>query len=154
MNGNPKVIKALQDLLKSELTAIHQYVAEAQQFANDGYTKLRDAEQERAEDEMRHAGKLMARLVLFGAQPTMDPAIKVELDSDLMATIIEDLQLECDAVTLYEQAIITAADEDDADTRAMLESILHDEVEHVREIEAQNTQLAQMGAANFLSSNL
>ena len=152
MTGSKKVIDALNGLLKSEFTAIHQYTAEARLFRNQGYDRLAEYEMDRALMEMQHAKRLESRIYLLAGQPDVGQVGEIDLGWDAVAVIDEDLSLELDAVALYNKAITVCDNEGDNDTRHLLEDILEDEIRHVRRLEAQQTQIREMGIANFLST--
>ena len=152
MTGSKKVIDALQALLKAEFIAIHQYTAESRWFKVAGYVVLAKAEMSRAETEMHHASKLMRRLVQLGTMPVVDGSYKVALESDVSDILAEDEQLEAEAVAQYNAGVATCLEDDDAETRSLFEHILKDETKHLEGVNALQTQLTDMGKANFLST--
>ena len=151
MNGSEKVISTLNALLKSEFQAIHQYTAESAQFTNDGYTVLAVVEMDRAKTEMEHAGKLMGRIALLGERPVVDDIDERAVPAGVQNNLESDATLETDAIELYKEGIAVCEEGEDPDTRVLLEGILADEVKHLQTIEAQQTQLDDMGKENFLS---
>ena len=154
MNGNAKVVDGLQALLKSELQSIHQYTGHAAVYRNSGYKKLAHTEEDRAQQEMNHASKLMRRICLLGALPIVDNLDKRTLDDAAEDIIESDIELELAAVVLYNDVVaLCQTEESDADTRLLLEHILKDETKHIRILESQLKQIQEMGIQNFLSAN-
>jgi bacterioferritin len=152
MKGNDKLIEALNGLLARELTAISQYMVEAEMEDNWGYGKLHEDQEKRAVTEMKHAEKLIGRVIFMEGKPIVSKLEDFHIGQDVPQIVKNDLALELDAVKRYNDAIKLAVAVADNSTREMLESILNDEIEHVDELEAKRDQIAQMGVQNFLTT--
>jgi len=152
MKGNEALIQKLNDLLARELTAINQYVVEAELHENWGYEKLHGLERKRSIVEMKHAERLIERIVFLDGHPIVSRLEDIRIGQDVPAIVESDLNLELDAVRRYNEAIKLAVDVADNSTRDLLQGILDDEIDHVDELETQRDQIAQMGLQNFLTT--
>ncbi len=150
MKGNAQVIERLNDLLADELTAINQYMVHSEMCANWGYERLHEAIEKRAIDEMKHAEKLIARILFLDGRPTVSKLKEIHIGVEVEVQLRNDLAAELGAVEAYNTGVQLAVASDDNGTRALLESILADEEDHVDWLEAQLDQIAQMGIQNFL----
>ncbi len=154
MKGKPKIIEKLNALLADELTAINQYIVHSEMCANWGYERLHEAIEKRAITEMRHAEKLIERILFLDGVPIVSKLNKIEIGSDVKAQFANDLDAERMAVQAYNEGIQLAVEAGDNGTRALLESILADEENHIDWLEAQLDQIEQMGIENYLSDQV
>ena len=152
MKGNEELIRKLDDLLADELTAINQYIVHSEMCANWGYDRLHESIEKRAIDEMKHAEKLIARVLFLEGKPTVSKLNAVHIGEDVPKQLHSDLAAETRAVQDYNEAIHLADKVGDAATRTLLEEILRDEDAHVDWLEEQIDQIAQMGAGVYLST--
>ena len=152
MKGNEELINTLDTLLAEELTAINQYIVHSEMCANWGYDRLHDSIEKRAIDEMKHAEKLIARILFLEGTPTVSKLNAVKIGEDVPKQFQADLSAEVEAVRNYNEAIHLADKVGDAVTRTMLEDIVHDEDAHIDWLEEQLDQISQMGAAVYLST--
>jgi bacterioferritin len=150
MKGNDKVIESLNARLTEELTAINQYMVHAEICENWGYKKLHEVVEKRAMTEMRHAEKLIARIIFLEGMPIVSNLNKVNIGSEVEKQINNDWHAEAGAVKGYNESIRLATELGDNGTKELLDSILKDEEDHIDELEAQLDQIKQMGIANFL----
>jgi bacterioferritin len=150
MKGNQLVIESLNGLLADELTAINQYMVHSEMCANWGYGKLHEKAEKRAIEEMRHAEKLIGRLLFLEGTPVVSELNKIHIGAEVEAQHKSDWMAETDAVRAYNEAIQRAVEEKDNGTRELLEKILKDEEEHLDWLEAQLDQIKQMGIQNYL----
>jgi len=150
MKGNEKVIERLNARLADELTAINQYMVHAEMCENWGYEKLHGMIEKRAITEMRHAEKLIARILFLEGLPIVSDLNQMHIGADVEAQLKSDWQAEHDAIQEYNADIRAAAEYGDNGTHQLLKSILVDEEEHIDWIEAQLDQIAQMGIQNYL----
>lgn len=151
MKGNVKLIAVLNGLLADELTAINQYVVHAEMDENWGYSKLKKLVSGRSMTEMKHAEKLIERILFLEGTPIVSMLNKINIGSDVPQQFANDLTAEMTAITNYNNAIVTAMDAGDNATKELLEEILKDEDGHVNVIEEKLDQIQQMGIQNFLS---
>jgi bacterioferritin len=154
MKGNAKVVERLNALLADELTAINQYMVQSEMCANWGYERLHKAIEKRAIGEMKHAEKLIGRIIFLEGTPTVSKLNKIEIGNDVETQHKNDWKAEEGAVKAYNDDIRLAAETGDNGTRELLEAILKDEEEHIDWIEAQIDQIQQMGIQNYLVEQL
>ncbi|PWH18985.1 MAG: bacterioferritin [Anaerolineae bacterium] len=150
MKGNEKVIETLNALLSEELAAINQYMVHSEMCANWGYEKLHEAHEKRAMDEMRHAEKLIARIIFLEGKPIVSELAKIHIGATVEEQLKSDEGAESEAVKMYNDAIRLATEMHDNGTRELLEDILEDEENHLDWLEAQRDQIAQMGIQVYL----
>ncbi len=150
MKGNDKVIETLNNLLADELTAVNQYIVHSEMCENWGYERLHKAIEKRAIEEMKHAEKLIARILFLEGIPIVSKLNKIQIGSTVEAQHKNDLASEKEAVQAYNDGIKLAVDVGDNGTRELLDSILKDEEEHVDWLEMQLDQIGQMGIQNYL----
>jgi len=154
MKGNPRIIDKLNSLLSDELTAINQYIVHSEMCSNWGYEKLHHADEKRAIEEMKHAEKLIGRILFLDGIPLVSNLNKITIGSDVAAQHSNDRASEADAIQSYNDGIKLAVELGDNGTREILESILRDEEDHIDWLEAQIDQISQMGIQNYLVEQL
>ncbi len=154
MKGNKKVIERLNALLADELTAINQYMVHSEMCANWGYERLHDAIEKRAITEMKHAEKLIERIIFLEGIPIVSKLNEIKIGPDVKAQLESDVEAEYMAVEAYNEGIQLAVEVEDNGTRALLESILADEEDHVDWLEAQLDQIKQIGIENYLTEQM
>jgi bacterioferritin len=154
MKGNDKVIATLNDLLADELTAISQYMVHSEMCANWRYEKLHEAAEKRAIDEMRHAEKLIGRILFLEGIPIVSDLKKINIGAMVEAQHRSDLGAEAGAIYAYNEGIRLCVEEADNGTRELLEGILKDEEEHLDWLDAQLIQIEQMGISSYLVEQL
>jgi bacterioferritin len=151
MKGNAKLLQALNGLLADELGAINQYMVHAEMVENWGYMKLGKMLQARAVTEMKHAEKLIGRILFLEGTPIVSKLSDIHIGADVPKQFDNDLDAEMGAVKSYNAAIKLAQEVADNATKELLDAILKDEDAHVDEIEAQQDQIKQMGLPQYLS---
>jgi bacterioferritin len=151
MKGNAKLIETLNSLLSDELTAISQYIVHSEMCANWGYEKLHKHFEKRAIEEMKHAEKLIARILFLEGTPTVSVLGKMSIGADVPRQLAGDHALEIGAIKSYNAAIKKAGDVSDFATREILEHILQDEDRHIDDIEELQDQIGHMTLPIFLS---
>ena len=152
MKGDPKVIDALNSLLADELTAVNQYMVHTEMCDNWGYSKLDEMIQKRAIDEMKHAEKLIYRILFLEGIPVVSNLKKINIGADVPKMFVNDHEAEDGAIKAYNAAIVVCGDAKDYATREILEDILEDEDRHIDDIETVSDQINQMGVQIFLST--
>ncbi len=153
MKGNPRVIKVLQEALKAELTAINQYFVHAEMRENWGYHRLAEITKKQAIDEMKHAEKLIERVLFLDATPQME-YFKINIGEAVKKQLENDLALEYDAVKKYNQGIKTCVEQSDGTSRELMEDLLKDEEKHVDFLEAQLHIIGEVGVENYLAEQI
>jgi bacterioferritin len=154
MKGNPKILKALNSLLADELTAVNQYMVHSEMCENWGYGKLGGVIQKRAVEEMKHAEKLIGRILFLEGIPIVSNLKDLHIGADVPKMFISDHGFESDAIKAYNSSIQICGDEKDFATREILEQILNDEDRHIDSIEATQDQIGQIGIQVFLSTQI
>ena len=154
MKGNEKIIEHLNDRLADELTAINQYMVHAEMCDNWNYKKLDEAIEKRAITEMKHAEKLIARILFLEGRPIVSKLNKVHIGAEVPKMHENDRGAEEYAIKGYNESIQAAADAGDNGTRELLVAILKDEEEHIDWIEAQLDQIKQVGSQNYLMEQM
>jgi len=154
MKGNDKVIETLNHLLADELTAINQYMVHSEMCANWGHDRLHEATEKRAITEMKHAEKLIARILFLEGIPIVSKLNDIHVGAEVQAQLQNDLQAELGAVKMYNEGIRLCLEVGDGGSRELLEDILEDEEEHTDWLEAQLDQIKQMGLAHYLAQQL
>jgi bacterioferritin len=152
VKGNAKLIATMNELLADELTAINQYMVHSEMCANWGYEKLHKKIEHRAIEEMKHAEKLIARIIFLEGMPKVGKLNKINIGSNVPAQFASDLKAELGAVSAYNKAVNLAVECGDTTSRAMLESIAGDEDRHIDWLEEQMDQIKQMGVEVYLST--
>lgn len=154
MKGSEKVIAALNVLLADELTAISQYMVHAGMCANWGYENLHDMAEKRAIDEMKHAEKLIDRILFLEGTPVVSDLNKMHIGATVEPQLQNDRAAEEGAIKGYNDGIRVAVAEGDNGSRELMESILKDEDAHIDWLEAQLDQISQMGIQVYLGEQL
>jgi len=150
MKGNDRVIAVLNEQLADELTAINQYMVHSEMCANWRYDKLHKAAESRAITEMKHAERLIGRILFLEGKPVVSNLKAIHIGGDVKTQHLNDLKAEQGAVEAYNKGIQLAVEVADNGSRELLESILKDEEEHLDWLEAQLEQIEQMGVQNYL----
>ncbi len=150
MKGNDRVIERLNALLADELTAINQYMVHSEMCANWGYGRLHEANEKRAIEEMKHAEKLIGRIIFLEGQPIVSKLNALHIGGDVPAQLKHDHDAEEGAIKAYNDSIRLALEAGDGGSRELLEDILEDEEEHIDWLETQLDQIKQLGLQNYL----
>jgi bacterioferritin len=154
MKGNDTIIERLNARLADELAAINQYMVHSEVCDNWGYERLHGVVEKRAVDEMKHAERLIARILFLEGRPIVTQLSKIDIGAQVEDQLAKDLAAEAGAVRDYNADIRLAVEAGDNGTREMLESILKDEEAHIDWLEAQLDQIAQMGIQNYLEKQV
>jgi len=154
MKGNQKLIDMLNFLLADELTAINQYMVHSEMCDNWGFQKLHETIEKRAIDEMKHAEKLIGRILFLEGTPVVSTLNNIHIGADVAKMIPNDKTAEDGAIKSYNEAIKLAVEVGDNATKEMLEHILLDEDAHIDKIEELLDQIEQMGIQVFLSTQM
>jgi bacterioferritin len=154
MQGNPKVIAALNEALKEELTAINQYFLHAEMCENWHYQRLAEHIRKESIDEMRHAEALIERILFLDGIPNMTELMQLSVGSNIRSQLESDLKLEVNAVAMYNRFVQLAREEGDNASRELFERLLKDEEGHVDWLEAQVYQIQEMGYERYLSQQI
>jgi bacterioferritin len=154
MKGNEQVIAVLNQVLRKELTGINQYFIHAKMCENWGYGKLKKALWDESIGEMKHADRIIERLLFLEATPNMSAYDKIMVGSGIKQQLENDLGLEIAALAVLRPGIKTCLEASDDASRELLEHILVDEEEHVDWIETQLHQIEEVGYQNYLAQQI
>lgn len=150
MKGNEKIIDNLNLLLAKELAAINQYMLHAEMCSNWGFKRLHDINEKRAITEMKHAEKLISRILFLDGYPNVSNLGKITIGKTVEEQLQFDALAETDAIISYNEGILLASRNADYGTVELLEAILLEEENHLDIIETQQSQISQMELKNFL----
>jgi len=151
MKGNDKLIVELNARLSEELGAISQYFVHAEMCENWGYDALAEAIKKRSIQEMKHAEKLIERILFLDGRPVMTKLGPITIGKNVEEMHKKDWNAEADAIKKYNDTIRQASEVGDNNTKILLESILKDEEEHIDWLEEQQDQIDQIGIQLYLS---
>lgn len=154
MKGNSKLIETLNSLLAGELTAINQYMVHAEMCEDWGYSKLSKHFKDRSIAEMKHAEKLIERVLFLEGTPVVTKLNKIKIGAEVPQQLKFDHAAEAQTIKDYNNAIILAGDVKDYATRDILMEILNDEDHHIDEIEELQDQIDQMSLNIFLTTQV
>ena len=154
MKGKPEVIEALAKMLKEELGAISEYFIHAEMCENWGYDKLSQHTKKESINEMKHAEKLIERILFLEGTPNLNDMPKLNVGKDVKSQFQNDLALEKNAVAEYNAAIATCRKAGDHASAEILQVILADEEEHVEFLEDQLSLIENLGIQNYLAQQV
>jgi bacterioferritin len=150
MQGDPTVIQHLNAVLKNELTAINQYFLHARMLRHWGVCKLGDYEYKESLDEMRHADKLINRILFLEGLPNLQDLDKLLIGETVQELLECDLKLEQAAMPRLREAIAYCESVRDFISRELFEMILESEEEHVDFLETQLGLIPRIGIENYI----
>ncbi len=154
MKGDPKIVQHLNQVLKNELTAINQYFLHSRMYGNWGLKRLQDHEHQESIDEMKHADRLIARILFLEGLPNLQDQGKLLIGENVPELIGADLKLERAAHKDLKSAIADSETVGDYVSRELFESILESEEEHIDWLEAQQNLIKRIGLENFCQSQM
>ena len=154
MKGNPQVIEALNRALTIELTAINQYFCQAKMCMNWGFRRLGAKHYEESMGEMKHAEKLIDRILFLEGTPEIARYDVIRVGTDVKEGFENDLKLEMGGVNTYNAAIELCTKQKDNGTRELLAPILVESEEHVDWLETQLALIEAVGLQNYLTEQM
>ena len=154
MKGDPNIIKLLNDQLTNELTAINQYFLHARMYKHWGFGKLAKKEYEESIGEMKHADKLIDRILMLEGLPNLQALHKVMVGENTPEMLDCDLQLEKTAQVTVKDGIAACEAARDFVSRELFQHILDDTEEHIDWLETQKDLIDKIGLQNYLQSQM
>jgi bacterioferritin len=154
MKGSEQVIAVLNQVLRKELTGINQYFIHAKMCQNWGYDRLYKALWDESIGEMKHADRVIERILFLEGVPNISAYDKISVGSNVKQQLENDLSLEGAALTVLHPGIKTCVEAGDDSSRELLEHIVVDEEKHVDWIESQLHQISEVGYQNYLAQQI
>ena len=154
MKGEPAIIKALNEVLTAELTAINQYFVHHKMCENWGYERLAKKKREESIEEMKHADDIIGRILYFEGVPNLQRLSPVRVGENPIEQHKLDLALETEAVDRLNKAIALCREKGDNGSRELLEDILVNEEESVDWLEAQLHIIEEIGKEQYLAEQI
>jgi len=154
MKGNADVIKVLNDVLRKELTGINQYLIHAKMCKNWGYEVLADVHWHESIDEMKHADRLIERIIFLEGVPNVAAYDKISVGANVKQQLENDRGLEQAALTVLKPGIKTCLEVNDDASRELIEHFVLDEEHHIDWIETQLHQIEEVGLQNYLAQQM
>ena len=154
MKGKGEVLEVLSKMLKEELGALNQYMLHAEMCENWGYKRLSAHAKKQAIEEMKHAEKLIERILFLEGTPNLADLPKLNIGKDVKQQLENDLALELSAVAAYNEAIATARKAGDNGSAELLKGNLQDEEAHVDYLETELSLLEKLGLENYLTEQI
>ena len=154
MKGDKKVIEFLNIILKNELTAINQYFLHSRMYGDWGFAALEKYEYGESIDEMKHADKLIKRILFLEGLPAMQQLGRLRIGENVTEMMKGDLELELEGHVDLKKAIQHAEEVSDYVSRELFEEILADEEEHIDWLETNLSLIDKIGEKNYLQSQM
>jgi bacterioferritin len=152
MQGNPAIVARLNEVLTNELTAVNQYFLHARMLENWGFRRLGKIIYDESIGEMKHADKLVKRILFLDGLPNLQDLHKLAIGENVPEALNADLKLEQDGRTTLIAGVAQCEAAQDYISREILEEILRDTEDHIDFLETQLKLLEALGEANYLQS--
>ncbi len=154
MRGDEKVIEQLNVALSNEMSAAVQYMVQAEMCANWGYHRLSALTKARAIEEMKHAERLIERVIFLDGTPDVAVPLTPKIGVNVQQQLEIDLTDETGAIKEYNDASRICREAGDAGSKDLFESLLHDEERHADFLEAQLHSIKEVGLGPYLAQQL
>jgi len=154
MKGDPNILRLLNAQLTNELTAVNQYFLHARMYRHWGLDKLGKKEYEESIGEMKHADKLIDRILMLDGLPNLQALHKLLIGENTQEMLECDLQLETAAQVTVKEGVLAAEQAGDYVSRELFVLILEDTEEHIEWLETQLDLIVKIGIQNYLQSQI
>jgi bacterioferritin len=154
MKGDPNIIRLLNAQLTNELTAVNQYFLHARMYRHWGLEKLGKKEYEESIGEMKHADKLIDRILMLDGLPNLQALHKLLIGENTQEMLECDLRLETAAQVTVKEGVLAAEQAGDYVSRELFVLILEDTEEHIEWLETQLDLIQKIGIQNYLQSQM
>jgi bacterioferritin len=154
MRSDPEIIAALNEILTSELTAINQYFIHFRMLENWGYKRLAKKKREESIEEMKHADRVIARILYLDGVPNMQRMSPVRVGEEPIEMHKVDLEVELEAVERLNRTIALCTAKGDGGTRELIESLLKEEEDSVDWLETQLHLVNDIGRERYLAEQM
>ena len=154
MRGDTKVIQQLNAALSSEMTAVVQYMVQAETCENWGYARLAGITKARAMEEMHHAEHLIERIIFLDGTPEVAVALTPKIGKNVQEHLKLDYEDEEDAIKQYNAAAKLCREASDAGSKDLFESMIKDEERHADFLESQLHSIEEMGVGAYLAQQM
>lgn len=152
MQGNPQIKQALNQALRSQLTAINQYFLHARMCKNWGLAKLNKYEYHRSIKAMKQADELIERILFLEGLPNLQDLGKLYIGEEVPEILVNDLRLAMEVATELRSIVATCEQAQDYVSRDLVQALLEEEEEQIDWLETQQWQLQQLGVQNYLQA--
>lgn len=154
MQGDPRIIDLLNQVLRKELTGINQYFVHSRMCKNWGYAVLAKHAYDESIDEMKHADKIIERVLFLEGVPNLSDYDPIRVGRDVREQLTNDLGLEMAALQVLRPGVQLCLEAGDHATRELLEHIVEDEEHHVDWIEAQLHKIGEVSYQGYLAQQI
>ena len=154
MKGSAEIITQLNEILKGEVTAVNQYFLHASMCKNWGYLRLYKKIYEESLEEMRHAQRLIDRILFLEGMPGLHQPLSVHVGQDLKDLLERDLHLEESALLPLKHGVTLCLEEGDTGTRELLEHLIVEGEEHIEWLETQLHLIMAIGLAGYAAQQI
>ena len=154
MRGDPAIIRLLNTVLTNELTAVNQYYLHARMYENWGFKRLGDITYKESIGEMKHADKLIKRILFLDGLPNLQDLHKLSIGENVPEALNADLQVEVGGRTTLIDGVKQCEEARDYVSRELFEDILESEEEHIDWLETQLDLIKRVGIQNYCQSQM
>lgn len=154
MKGDKKVLELLNQALKAELTAINQYFLHSRMYQDWGLNKLAELEYQESIDEMKHADRIIQRILLLSGLPNLQDLGHLLIGENPIECLQNDLKLEYEALEMYKASVKECEAVGDYASRDLFSDLIRDEEDHADFLETQLELIERIGEERYLQSQM